>query len=505
MNKKNKKISIKNKIKNYIDFFINNLINWKIIFDRNINLIEDKKIIDSKKIIYNNISINKKYLINYQNFLLIKNKEYLIKYKENIPIVNNENYISLWFKDIFYKYELINKDYVEKNILIKCGNMNNKIIEKFINKDSTYINKKNIKNNLIITNLLDEFIKYEESLIKGGNLVFSTTIEIYLNNQKEIKNIIEKFYKCIIEKTFIGNNNSINIILFGFNKNIGNIKSYNYFENIFIKNIIKDINIFNKKVNIINFFENNINYFDYFFRKVNKNNIKKCIKYVLDNKYLILSKEYESDDNIKLKLITDNKMKKYLFPNEINIDFNKLIVYNVSLYSVTLPKDADFISFNILKTYKEKFKNINPIITDCTSNIGGNILSFSKYFKKVNSIEMNKKNYNALINNCKNVYGRKNIFFYNSDCLEQIKKINQNIIFLDPPWGGIAYSLKDNIQLKLGNNLVENIIDNFFKKKYADLIVLKCPSNINIKNYINLFKYINIIKIKNYLILLIIN
>ena len=51
-------------------------------------------------------------------------------------------------------------------------------------------------------------------------------------------------------------------------------------------------------------------------------------------------------------------------------------------------------------TYKiscdEMINSYNIIITDATSNVGGNTISFSLLFKNVNSVEINKENYDIL-------------------------------------------------------------------------------------------------------------
>jgi hypothetical protein len=82
-----------------------------------------------------------------------------------------------------------------------------------------------------------------------------------------------------------------------------------------------------------------------------------------------------------------------------------------------MPKEAEIISMTIKDLLKislinRNIKSDNIVVTDGTANVGGNTLSFSSHFKKVNSIEYNHNTFEGLKHNCKNIYKRKNIEFY---------------------------------------------------------------------------------------------
>ena len=116
---------------------------------------------------------------------------------------------------------------------------------------------------------------------------------------------------------------------------------------------------------------------------------------------------------------------------------NKKIKYtSISLYSVTLPVNSHIISNIIKKDFPD-----SKIITDATSNIGGNTLSFSLFFDKVNAVEYEKETFNYLKYNM-NIYKRTNIKFYNDDYTKILSDINEDIIYIDPPWSGIDYKKK---------------------------------------------------------------
>jgi len=174
-----------------------------------------------------------------------------------------------------------------------------------------------------------------------------------------------------------------------------------------------------------------------------------------------------------------------LFP-KANIDYNKISMTYESTYSVTFAEDADIIS----KIIKKKYPNIKTI-ADMTANVGGNTLSFCKYFNYVYSIEIDKETSEYLKNNV-DLYGFKNYEVLNINANDFNKKAD--FYFYDPPWTGIFYKMKDHMDLYLGN---KNIVD-MMKPNFC----LKAPINYNIKRLFDKFSNISIYKIKNYLIII---
>lgn len=166
------------------------------------------------------------------------------------------------------------------------------------------------------------------------------------------------------------------------------------------------------------------------------------------------------------------------FIDEKNINKEKLKISNVGRYSVTHPEDAVKIS-NIVKSYFGK----NITVTDATANNGGNTIAFAKTFEKVNSVEISEAEYKILLGNIK-VYGLKNIKTYNEDYLKVMDKLKQDVVFIDPPWGGRNYKKKTNLNLYLGNKTLVQVIDSLTGK--CEAVVCKVPFNYN---FYSLFKY----------------
>lgn len=175
----------------------------------------------------------------------------------------------------------------------------------------------------------------------------------------------------------------------------------------------------------------------------------------------------------------DIKYYKHLFPDEKGIDKNKLKLTDESLYSITKPYDGKELMNLIIKNIREKLNTL--VITDATANVGGDTINFSKYFKKVNAVELNKLNCGALQNNV-SVYNRKNVKVFCNDYVKVSKELKQDVIYMDPPWGGVKfynfhkkYSKNEKIQLYLGKY---NIVDVFKKlRKKAKYFILKLPFN----------------------------
>ena len=82
---------------------------------------------------------------------------------------------------------------------------------------------------------------------------------------------------------------------------------------------------------------------------------------------------------------------------------------------------------------------------------------------------------------------------------------NTNVVFIDPPWGGVEYKNADLLQLKLGNMSLEELILDILHKYSSSLvncepkfieynnynnkfIILKLPKNYDIENFFYFIK-----------------
>jgi tRNA/tmRNA/rRNA uracil-C5-methylase (TrmA/RlmC/RlmD family) len=206
------------------------------------------------------------------------------------------------------------------------------------------------------------------------------------------------------------------------------------------------------------------------------------------------------------------KVTKYLYNkhfmtnNHPNFDFTKLKLTNEALYSMNNPEESDVL----IQIIKDNIKlNKTLIITDGTANVGGTTLNLAKYFK-VNAIEINLLNGEALKNNIKEYKLEKNVTVYCDSFLNLMNKLEQDVIILDPPWGGVNYKTRKQLNLYLDNI---NLVDIVNQLKNVKLTLLKVPKNFNINYFLAKLNNSNIKiqkiyknnKYLSYLIIIIIN
>lgn len=191
------------------------------------------------------------------------------------------------------------------------------------------------------------------------------------------------------------------------------------------------------------------------------------------------------------KNLTNNlsyRFLKYLFnENDFHHDsyLKRIKLDSTSLYSITPHKYTTMIT-DIIEQHMES-KDIT--ITDACACIGGDTISFCKKFKKVNAIELCADRFDFLKDNLK-LYGFRNYRLFNDDCLKVIKRIQQDVVFFDCPWGGRSYKDKKECDLKLSGKHIYEICNNI--KKSTKMIVLKVPNNFyfeTFKDEINFTKY----------------
>ena len=172
---------------------------------------------------------------------------------------------------------------------------------------------------------------------------------------------------------------------------------------------------------------------------------------------------------------------KFYFPKPPNdVDYNKLQIDFIGKYSITIPKVAELITDIIYKLIGHP----NLTITDCTAGVGGNIFSFANKFKHVNAIEIDSNRFNMLANNVQ-IYDLQNINLYNSNCLDIIFTLQQDLVFIDPPWGGKEYKSENNIRLNLSGIPIESLTNMLLNNKICYYVVLKLPTNYDINHIKN--------------------
>ena len=155
-------------------------------------------------------------------------------------------------------------------------------------------------------------------------------------------------------------------------------------------------------------------------------------------------------------------------------------------YSISRPFEAEQISKFICDNMRKiNLEPSNCTITDATAGVGGDSIKFSKYFKYVNSVEIDLETYELLNKNIER-FNIKNIKTYKADYLNIMSKLKQDVIYIDFPWGGVGYKNKSEVYLYLGTMSIDQIITQLFLNN-NNLIFIKVPFNVKIdlfKRYI---------------------
>ncbi len=188
-----------------------------------------------------------------------------------------------------------------------------------------------------------------------------------------------------------------------------------------------------------------------------------------------------------------------LFPKEPGINYSKLLITDIGLYSITKPSQTEEIIELISRHTNQKLNDL--VLTESNGGMGGDTIAFSKVFKHVNTVEYSDIHCDILINNVKNVYHRKNVTFYCADYTTIFHNLKQDVLYMDPPWGGPAYKYVEQLPLYIGNHSIEEIILEIDPS--TKLVVIKAPLNYNLQQLKDIvpYKKIDIYKVSSYQII----
>ncbi|GBG29147.1 Trimethylguanosine synthase [Hondaea fermentalgiana] len=204
-----------------------------------------------------------------------------------------------------------------------------------------------------------------------------------------------------------------------------------------------------------------------------------------------------------------NRLWGYLSPDYMSA----IQMDEVATFSVTGMKIAETIS-QALRSLDGITED--SIITDATACVGGNAISFLRYFRVVNAIELDEARCGMLKHNldlCLEherlttlsghrfikmggekddaaearaadrppeelppIIGKLNI--YKGDCLQVCPQIRQDLLFLDPPWGGKQYHKRDKVVLFISKRPLAEICKTLGKT--TQYLAIKVPFNADL-------------------------
>lgn len=127
-------------------------------------------------------------------------------------------------------------------------------------------------------------------------------------------------------------------------------------------------------------------------------------------------------------------------------------------------------------TTTEQRKKYPLVVTDGTACVGGNVLSFCDFFTRVNAVENDPARVQMLRHNLQ-VLQKTNAKCIHANYLDVMLELQQDVVFLDPPWGGPEYKDLGKVDLFLGGLPLHEICTRL--KASAKCVVLKVPSNFD--------------------------
>lgn len=153
-------------------------------------------------------------------------------------------------------------------------------------------------------------------------------------------------------------------------------------------------------------------------------------------------------------------------------------------YSVTSMPLAEETTSVLLQATGLRNSARDLCITDCTACVGGNTINFTKHFGTVHSIELDPLKCEFLQHNVNLVCGGDayRVTVHNKDALSLVSTLTQDILFLDPPWGGHGYSEHASVDLFLSGKSLSEVCESF--KGMARFIAIKVPFNFNRQGFL---------------------
>lgn len=187
--------------------------------------------------------------------------------------------------------------------------------------------------------------------------------------------------------------------------------------------------------------------------------------------------------------------KNSVFPYKKGVSYGKLKMTPEGEYSITKRSDGE----TLLKHMKSVLGTLSDKhITDLTGNVGGDTILFGIHFKKVDSIELNPENYDALKNNV-STFGLSNVTLHHGDSTK-LFNWKTDVLYIDAPWGGPDYKDKKELDLYLGENRIDEYVKEVLKRpNRPDYVFLKVPGNYNFNRFPSAKKF----RIRGFYILLV--
>lgn len=157
-------------------------------------------------------------------------------------------------------------------------------------------------------------------------------------------------------------------------------------------------------------------------------------------------------------------------------------------FSVTEQPLANHLSRLLLAWFSDDRTAAGPlVITDGCAGGGGNTLSFAEHFAGgVHAVEVHPGRAADLAHNVAAVFGEgAPVKCYRADYIASglWRELRQDIVFMDPPWGGPTYWKEAAVQLSLSGHPIGAVVRDLHLARAARLTVLKVPLNFDLVTF----------------------
>lgn len=173
----------------------------------------------------------------------------------------------------------------------------------------------------------------------------------------------------------------------------------------------------------------------------------------------------------------DSKIR-YYFNEEKDEILDRIQFDTLSLYSITRQDLANKMAQNLLH-----LKKINParrFVVDATACIGGNTYAFARIFHRVLAIEIDAGREAMLTSNLDLFGVRDKVQIEHNDCMAYFAAHpdeRYDVIFFDPPWGGVDYRNKSKTGLLLNDRCLFEQLRGL--EQMTTYVAIKIPLNFD--------------------------
>jgi hypothetical protein len=213
--------------------------------------------------------------------------------------------------------------------------------------------------------------------------------------------------------------------------------------------------------------------------------INKAIDKQKNIKRPINKKNTKEETKNELELIQDNE--EWLNITKVDPKYKLFAFVPSSYYSVLKPWQETQVRSVLLKWFPSS-SSISSIV-DATSHIGVDTINLSDTFPSaiIQAYEIVPNTFKALVTNIKTFHKEKLIFPHLIDITKWKPTTHVDFLYVDPPWGGEDYALKQNINLYLQkegdapdeSKNINNLIEFWLSSHLISFIILKAPKNFN--------------------------